>query len=584
MRPDPINLNDAYKAYCHDQDKVISPIETVQNFKHKLKETGLKILDEVVRVDNGRLGIPVYFSLCGPDARNTIGNVKQMGKGATPEQAQASAVMELAERFSLFHFYQDHRNFQTSPLEDLTDRAIDFEMIAQSVNDTSDDLDVVRPFFMQLPLQWTWAHNLSHDETMLIPFNWFWTINQFNGASAGNGIEEALCQGICEVVERHVSALICRGHLNVPLIDPDSISDPVAKALLDKYNSNGIKTYLSDFTCNMGIPSVGVLAWDPSTFPHSSEMVWTAGTSPQPEKALCRALTEVAQLAGDFNSSSNYEASGLPKFHSIEEARFITHSGLKIGLKSLPDLSNKNIKTEINNCIQALNNRHREVITVDVRHPQLNIPAFYSIIPGMLFRERTSSANVAMMCAKVITESFSGFEAGRWLTRMNALLPDKYFIQFYLAQLSMNQSDPATAEQLFSHAASLNPPKEELADIHTYLGLCRKDMEQYRQALEALLKADEIDSERTDTLNLIGFCHFKLGEHEAAIEAFKRILSINPSSAIDYANLAVNYRAMGKRDKAIENYQLALALDPTIEFARDHLIQMGLKNGSPDGL
>ena len=35
---------------------------------------------------------------------------------------------------------------------------------------------------------------------------------------------------------------------------------------------------------------------------------------------VSRALTEVAQLAGDFNSGANYVASGLPKFTTLEEA------------------------------------------------------------------------------------------------------------------------------------------------------------------------------------------------------------------------------------------------------------------------
>ena len=70
--------------------------------------------------------------------------------------------------------------------------------------------------------------------------------------------------------------------------------------MIRKYNRNGIKLYVSDFSLDTGIPNVGVLAYDPSTFPKTSEIVWTAGTTPNPQKALSRALTEVAQLAGDL--------------------------------------------------------------------------------------------------------------------------------------------------------------------------------------------------------------------------------------------------------------------------------------------
>ena len=71
---------------------------------------------------------------------------------------------------------------------------------------------------------------------------------------------------------------------------------------------------------------MGALAIDRSTFPELSEIVFTAGTTPGPDKAIIRAITEVAQLAGDFNSGSNYVASGLPKPLSMEEVSYITKS------------------------------------------------------------------------------------------------------------------------------------------------------------------------------------------------------------------------------------------------------------------
>jgi ribosomal protein S12 methylthiotransferase accessory factor len=228
----------------------------------------------------------------------------------------------------------------------------------------------------------------------------------------------------------------------------------------------------------------------------------------------------------------------------------------------------------VQRCLKALKNNHFETFAIDVRHPQLDIPAFYTLIPGTEFRERTTSAGTAMICAKIVAETFAAGKALDLLTQLDAVIPDKYFIQFYLGQIRMNQGRLDEAEGLYNNAIGLNAPDEERASIYTYLGLCRKHKEQYPAALEALYLADKIDPERTDTLNLMGFCHFKLKNHEAAIDCFKRIIALNPSSAIDYANLAVNYRAMGQTSKAIENYQLALTLNPDIDFAREHLTQL----------
>ncbi len=136
-------------------------------------------------------------------------------------------------------------------------------------------------------------------------------INQYNGSSAGNCNEEAILQGICEVAERHVSALVSERKIEVPLVDVSKVNDPLAQELLNKYKNAGIELYINDFSLDTGIPTIGVIAYDPVTFPKLSEIVWTAGITTSPEKSLIRALTEVAQLAGDFNTGSNYTNTDL---------------------------------------------------------------------------------------------------------------------------------------------------------------------------------------------------------------------------------------------------------------------------------
>ncbi len=572
--PEFLKLQDAFKQYSHDQDKIISPEQTLQRFRSRVASAGLQILDDVVRIDNGRLDIPVYFSICGPDARETIGNYKQMGKGATPDQSQASAVMELGERYSLFSFYQNPANFTYASRRSLDHPSMDFKWIARSVLDDSGDLPILENFFNELPMQWAWAHNLTSGRPELVPFTWFWTINEFNGSSAGNCNEEALCQGICEVVERHVSAVISRSQLRAPLIDPSSIRDSVAQELIRKYQSAGIRLYLSDFSLEMGIPSVGALAYDPSTFPERSEIVWTAGTMPNAAKALCRALTEVAQLAGDFNSNGNYVASGLPKFQNLDAAGYITNPGSSVALNQLPDLSDDNIKTEIERCIAVMAERNMDIFTIDIRHPALNIPAFYTIIPGTHFRERAAHASVAMISAKIVSEQLPHDQAVSLLKKLAALISPKYYIEFYLGQIFIHQGHYEMAINHLHKALDLLPPDEDRAAVYSWLGVCYKEMEQFQTALDCLREGEKIDPERTDILNLMGFCHYKLSAHEDAIACFKKLIALNPSSAIDYANLASNYRAMGNAAQAIEYYQLALALDSGLDFAQEHLNQL----------
>ena len=223
--------------------------------------------------------------------------------------------------------------------------------LLKSVDDESMSSEQLEKLLEGIPMQWTWGTHLTTDQLVLIPFSWFYAINEFNGPSAGNTIEEAALQGISEVVERHVCSKVNRYRLETPLIDQESISDPVARELLEKFRKNNIELYLSDFSLDTGICTVGALAYDRETFPEMSEIVFTAGTTPGPDKAIIRAVTEVAQLAGDFNTGSNYVASGLPKPLSLDEVSYITNSSRTITTPDMVELSDDNIKVEISNCM-----------------------------------------------------------------------------------------------------------------------------------------------------------------------------------------------------------------------------------------
>jgi len=564
-------LKDAFKTVKADQDKTVRPEETVRAIRERLSASRMRIMDEVVRIDSGRLDIPVYMSHYGPDARAVTGSRKQMGKGATPAQAEASAVMELAERFSVFSFRANPDEYVTASQADLKDRAMPFDRIAESVHDQTEYLPQVRRLFAALPMRWCRGRNLTLDAPVMIPFDWFYTINEFNGSSAGNCPEEALCQGICEVVERHVSARVSRERIRVPAIDPRSIDDACVQEMLAKYQRAGVRIHLSDFSLDSGVPSVGVVAWDPATFPEKSEIVWTAGTAPDPRKAAGRALSEAAQLGGDFESGARYLASGLPKPERIAAVDFLMEGDAVIPLSRLPQIADDNIRVEVERLIAAMAARRMEIFSIDVTHPDLMVPAFYTLIPGAQFRERAAGGSVGMFCARMITEQRPPDQALAWLESARRLLPDLYYIQFYIGYTHLALQSHDLAVDHLTHALDLSPASEDLPSIYVYLGTCYKEMGRYADALANLKQGLAWDKDRADIHNLMGFCHFKLKEHEAAIACFEEVLRLNPGSAIDYANIASNYRDMGQTANAMAYYETALSIDPGIDFARENL-------------
>ncbi|MCG8614743.1 MAG: YcaO-like family protein [Desulfobacterales bacterium] len=566
-----IKLQDAKKGYTYDQDKIMSPEETVRRFKEKTAALDLDILSQTRRIDNGRLDIPVFFSECGVDAKKVTGTNKQMGKGGTPEQSEASAVMELGERFSFFSFVNKEENFFYATPGELGDEAFDYDQIIKSVHDNEADALKVKPVFDRLPLQWTKGYNITRKKVVNIPFNWFYMINEFNGPSAGNCQEEALSQGICELVERHTSSLVSHGRLDVPGIRLESFTDPLVKEMLAKYKAQGIEVFATDFSLDTGVPTIGVMAWDPATFPDLSEIVWTAGTSPDPEKAMSRALTEVAQLAGDFNSGSNYVASGLPKFTDIKDAAFITHPKTMVDAQDLPDLSSDNIRTEVENLVKTLEERGFDLLVINTMHDGLEIPAFYSIMPGAHFRERAAAASVGMFSARLITENFDPLQALVRLDNLEEALPGQYYTSFYKGLMLAAIYDHEEALTEFETALERDPAQLNLPDIYSHMAACLKDLEQYDRAIDTCQKGLAIDPQRPDMFNTAGACHFMSKSFEPAIENFEKALEVDPSLAINYANIGSCYRELGEPQLAIQYYEMALKIDPSIEFARDNI-------------
>lgn len=571
-----LKLKDVYKVKHSHHDKTIPPEETVALFKERCQDADLHILKETRRIDNGRLDIPVYFSVCGHDAHILTGTRKQMGKGVTPELAEASAVMELAERFSLYSFRDTPDHFRTGRLDDIPD-ALPFSLISRSVAPAlSADENRDAEIFGKLELQWVNAFNLTRKEQTKVPLDWFFMINEFNGSSAGNCLEEAVCQGICEVVERHVCARVSRDMPTLPCIDPASVEAPENRELLKKFNQAGIRLFIHDLSLDTGVPTIGVLAFDPTTFPEKSEIVWTAGTAPSPEKALSRALTEVAQLAGDFNTDANYVASGLPKFKSLDDAAPIINplengTAEVVALSDLPDLSNPNIKQEIQHLVSRLHTLNLEVLVIDTTDPRLGIPACYTLIPGTEFRERAQAGSIAMFCAKHLYDNHPPQAALTHLETLEKRLPGQYYISFYkgLCHLALDAPDIALA--CLEAALEASPAPQDVPSIYSYAGICLKEMGRYEAALDLLKKGKALDDDRPDIHNLMGFCHFMLKQNRRSIACFERVLDLTPGSAIDHASIAANYRELGETDKAVAYYEMALALDPDLGYARENL-------------
>jgi ribosomal protein S12 methylthiotransferase accessory factor len=565
-------LQSTPKGYTSDSDKLCTPAQTVARVKELFASHG-GILGELRRTDTGRLGIPVYLSICGPQARTVMPTRKQMGKGASPAQAEASALMELAERFSYFSFWAKQENFVSATWSKAQalwpGKVMPISEILQSVHDTLSNEQAARLMDL-LPWRFYPATRVRDGQEVMVPLDWFKKLNEFNGSSAGNCLEESILQGACELVERHVSAVIDREQMVLPTIRSRNCSDPVLRELVDAFERNGVKLWLKDFSMNMPVPTVGALAYDPTTLGIKSEIVFTAGTASSPVKAAVRAVTEIAQLAGDFETGSNYEASGLRKFSELNEIGWVA-DGPEVDLESLPGLERADMLHEIEAFASGLAEQGFTLYTVETTQPDLGVSANYNFVPGFLFRERTPRASLGMFVGRMLAEEAPEEAAVAGLRELADICSGQPYLPFFQGLLAMRQGETVQAMKLFERAEPLQPDPEDGALTIFYRAYAHSQLEEWSKTESLLERAIALSPDVKEYFNLRGVARFKAGNYTDAAVDFEAALALDSGSAMDLANLGLCHKFLGHADAAAEFLGKALEMDPGLDFARKHL-------------
>jgi len=568
-------LQSTPKGYTADSDKLCDPSQTVARVKGLFEQHG-GILAELRRTDTGRLGIPVYLSICGAQARGVMPTRKQMGKGASPAQAEASALMELAERFSYFSFWADESNFVSATWSQAKalwpGKVMPISEILQSVNDslTEEQAETLMDLHA-----WRFypATRVLDGQEVMVPLDWFKKLNEFNGSSAGNCLEESILQGACELVERHVCAVIDRQELKLPTIGTHAVADPVLHELVEAFKRNGVHLWLKDFSLDMPVPTVGALAYDPATLGIKSEIVFTAGTATSPLKAAVRAVTEIAQLAGDFETGSNYEASGLRKFIQLGETSWVAE-GPQTDLERLPDLDRTDMLNEIEAFASGLKQKGFTLYTVETTRADLGIATNYNFVPGFLFRERTPRASLGMFVGRILAEESPEELAGPGLKVLGGICEGQPYIPFFNGLYALRQGEIEEAITLFKHAEPLQPDPEESAMAIFYRAYGHSLLGQWDKVETLLNKAISLSHEVKEYYNLRGVARFKEQNFLDAAGDFEAALALDSGSAMDLANLGLCHKFLGHADAAAEFLGKALEMDPSLEFAREHLAQI----------
>lgn len=374
--------------------RVKDPVDTYDSNEEKLRTAGITRITEITHLD--RVKIPVFSSI-RPTAQSGGVSV-YAGKGATVEQARASAMMEGFERYSAEK--QD----------------IDQEKISISAYNEIKNESVLNPNDLLLPksfenqniemqkLEWIEAEEIISECPILVPANAVFhpyipnreikpcAMAMFkgntNGLASGNVIEEAVLHGIFEVVERDAWSIFELTKRNKKQIDLDTIENETVSELVEKFTSQGIKIKLMDITADLKIPTI-VASADDTVLKDAALLTLGVGTHLNPEIAAIRALSEVAQsratqihgtredtVRADFMRKAGYEnMKRTNKDYFVEEDE-------KINLSDIENKITGSIKRDIEVSIEEVQKAGLDkVIYYDLTREEIGVNVARVIIP-----------------------------------------------------------------------------------------------------------------------------------------------------------------------------------------------------------
>lgn len=378
-------------TYFEGTHRVIAPEKTIENNENKLITAGITRIADITDLD--RIGLPVFTAI-RPTAEDGAISIYG-GKGITKDHAKASAMMEGFERYSAEKQEDDETIISTVDEISTKGEYIDPKTLNLPQKYEKEDIS-------QIPLEWNLATDIISNKDYYVtsnavfhPYTHDNNIQSFfksntNGLASGNILEEAILHGMFEVIERDAWSIFELTHKNYSQINLDTIESELINNTIEKFESNGIKIKLMDFTADIKVPTIAASADDTVT-KDAGLLTLGMGTHLDPEIAVLRALTEVAQsratqingaredtVRADFAREAGYERmKRINKYYFRQEEEQV----------DFRDIENKST-TSINEDIEIVKdeliaNDIKHILYTDLTRPELDISVVRVIIPEM---------------------------------------------------------------------------------------------------------------------------------------------------------------------------------------------------------
>lgn len=376
----------ALKRYTLGTHRVCTPEVSLARLQPLLATMGITRIANMTGLD--RIGIPVV-TVVRPNART--GAVSQ-GKGLTLAAAKASGVMEAAE---LWHAEHIVKPLKLASFE---------EMRREHRVADPDRLPQAGGFEPSRSLLWIEGRDLMGGGSIWIPFELVsanYTVPRppgsgsfqatTNGLASGNHPLEAICHGVCEVMERDAFTLwSTSGDVrDRRAIDPSSVADPDCRRLLDLFAEAELAVRIWETTSDVGVASFCCLLAE--TRGDFADPEYGLGCHPVREVALLRALAEAAQVRITYISGTR-EDCGFDAWDPSSRRRHLDALGGDLDTMLPPSVSFDSVPSfvapSLADDLDWMLVRLRavgvdQVIAVDLGKEALGLSVVRIVVPGL---------------------------------------------------------------------------------------------------------------------------------------------------------------------------------------------------------
>jgi bacteriocin biosynthesis cyclodehydratase domain-containing protein len=395
----------------------LPPQQVLQRYEHLISPvTG--VIKEITQHTRG----PAFFNSfrAGPNVAvggraacdlHAAPRVENGGKGVTPLHGKVSAMCEALERHSGF-FHGDEERIRGS-YRSLGDQAIHpstVQLFHERQYPGRSAWNAAHSSFQHVPdpfnddavLDWTPVWSLTSERHRLLPTAMLYygappesgSVSLYadsNGNAAGSSLEDAVLQGLLELVERDSVAMWWYNRTRQPGVDLAAFGDPWIDELLQVYKGLDREVWVLDVTADSGIPTMTALSRRVDG--GSEDIMFGFGSHLDPRVALRRALTELNQLmpvVTDLGPDGRYgwiepepvawwqNATIANQPYLVPDPELMPRVPADWDYVSTPDLL-EDLET-VRRRVESLG---LEVFVLDQTRPDIGLPVVKVIVPGM---------------------------------------------------------------------------------------------------------------------------------------------------------------------------------------------------------